>query len=50
MDADLVLFIELAKTGPIIAVRKNRRGPKDVSVPVNLQGALARFVHADDAE
>jgi replicative DNA helicase len=48
MDADIVLFIELSKIGPIIAVRKNRRGPKDVSVPVKLLGALARFEHADD--
>ena len=43
MDADIVLFIELSKTGPVIAVRKNRRGPKDVLAPVKLLGALARF-------
>ena len=43
MDADIVLFIELSKTGPVIAVRKNRRGPKDVLAPVKLIGALARF-------
>lgn len=43
MDADIVLGIELSKTGPVIAVRKNRRGPKDVFAPVKLLGHLARF-------
>ena len=41
--ADCVLFIE----GDFIKVGKNRRGPREISIPVNLRGDISRFEYDD---
>ena len=46
-DADQEISIEMAKGNPILAVRKNRRGPKDVIEHVIMRGELGRFEHRE---
>jgi replicative DNA helicase len=41
--ADCALLID----GQFIKVAKNRRGPRNVSVPVNLRGEISRFAYDD---
>jgi replicative DNA helicase len=48
MHADNVVFIEHSEGKSLFRIKKNRRGPRDITIPCVMRGDISRFEHANE--